>query len=121
MQIIQQLYLIHENDQNFPRPTLERMQEFLQSPQIMDTPDKYPELVREMKIEAILATSNSPYLEVRANVDPTDDPTMPSLTFRVFIIGTIFAAIGSFIDTLFGFRQPAISIGPNVAQLIACE
>ena len=74
-----------------------------------------------MKIEAVLSTEYSPYQEIRANVDPTDDPDMPSLTFRVILIGTIFAGIGSFVDTLFLVRQPAISIGPNVAQMVACE
>lgn len=88
---------------------------------VLANPDKYHELIREMKIESIMATENSPYLEVRANVDPTDDPTTPVMTFRVLFIGTIFCGAGSFIDTLFGYRYPAISVGANVAQLLACE
>jgi len=95
------------------------MQELLENPDILANPEKHPELMQEMKLEAVLATENSPYLEVRANVEPTDDPTMPSLTFRVFIIGSFFAVAGSFIDTLFGYRYPAVYIGANVAQLLA--
>lgn len=117
--IIKQLYQIHENDHNFPATTLERMKEFLDSPDIMNSPDKHQTLVREMKMEAILSTENSPYLEVRANVDPTDDPEMPSLTFRVLLLGTIFSGAGCFIDTLFLYRNPPVSVGANVAQLIA--
>jgi hypothetical protein len=112
---------MHRYDQNFPGHALERIGTFLDDPDVLQNPSKYPDLVREMKMEAILSTENSPYQEVRANVDPTDDPSIPSLTFRVWVIGIVFSGIGSFVDTLFLVRQPAISIGPNVAQMVACE
>lgn len=79
----------------------------------------HDELLAEMKLEAVLATENSPYLEVRANVEPTDDPTMPSLTFRVLFLGTVASGLGSFVDTLFANRNPSVNIGANVAQLLA--
>ena len=66
--------------------------------------------------EALLATTNSPYVEVRANVDPDDDPAMPVSTVRAWFIGVVFCCAGTFIDTLFAFRQPSISVGVNVAQ-----
>ncbi|ORX37519.1 OPT oligopeptide transporter protein-domain-containing protein [Kockovaella imperatae] len=110
---------MHENDPNFPGPVLDRMATFLTEPDVLDRPEKHSELVREMKLEALLATEDSPYVEVRANVDPTDDPSMPSFTFRVWVIGCVAACCGSFIDTLFGYRNPPISVGANVAQLIA--
>jgi hypothetical protein len=112
---------MHRYDQNFPGHALERIGIFLDDPDVLQNPGKYPDLVREMKMEAILSTENSPYQEVRANVDPTDDPSIPSLTFRVWVIGIVFSGIGSFVDTLFLVRQPAISIGPNVAQMVACK
>ena len=138
-QVIKQARYVHANDQNFPGFALQQMDRFLDDPNVLINPDKNEDLIREMKMEAILSTENSPYQEVRANVDNTDDPTMPSLTFRVWVIGTIFSGIGSFIDTLFLVRQPAISVGefpcvwgwrrltfvfhagPNVAQMVACE
>ena len=120
-QIIKQVQLMHRYDQNFPGHALERIGTFLDDPDVLQNPSKYPDLVREMKMEAILSTENSPYQEVRANVDPTDDPSIPSLTFRVWVIGIVFSGIGSFVDTLFLVRQPAISIGPNVAQMVACK
>lgn len=110
---------MHRYDQNFPGQALDHMNHFLDDADVMAHPELYSALVREMKLEAILSTENSPYQEVRANVDPTDDPTMPSLTFRVMVIGTVFAGIGSFVDTLFLVRLPAISIGPNVGQILA--
>lgn len=85
----------------------------------ISSPNPSVDLVREMKLEALVATENSPYLEVRANVDNTDDPTMPVLTFRVLFIGTIFSAAGCFIDTLFGYRQPAVYVATNVGQLLS--
>jgi hypothetical protein len=122
-QIIAKLYKIHQHDQNFPRTALDRMQEFLERPehetQELSKVHSYDELLKEMKLEAVLATENSPYLEVRANVDPTDDPTLPSLTFRVLLLGTLLSGLGSFVDTLFANRLPSVFISANVAQLIA--
>lgn len=93
----------------------------MNDPEGTQDPAGYPALLREMKLECLLATENSPYVEVRANVDPTDDPTLPVFTVRVWVIGTVFAGIGSFIDTLFGYRQPAVYVSSNVGQLVACE
>nr|XP_031857404.1 OPT family small oligopeptide transporter [Kwoniella shandongensis]KAA5524476.1 OPT family small oligopeptide transporter [Kwoniella shandongensis] len=117
--IIQKLVKIHKNDQNFPGNILQDMYSFLDNPDIAANPDKYPDIVRTMKLEAILSTENSPYVSVRANVDPTDDPTMPVGTIRMWFIGIIFCAVGAFVDNLFAFRNPSISIGVQVAQLVA--
>jgi len=94
---------------------------FLEHPDVMDRPEKHQELVDEMKMEAVISTENSPYAEVRANVDATDDPTLPVLTIRVWVIGCIFAAAGSFIDSFFLMRNPPVYIGANVAQLLSCK
>lgn len=120
IQIVRRLILMHANDHNFPRAALDRMDEFMRNPDVIEHPDKHSELIHEIKLECILATENSPYLEVRANVDAFDDTSLPVFTIRVWIIGVIFSAAGSFIDTLFGYRQPAVSVGTNVGQLIAC-
>ena len=121
VKIIRELVVMHHDDPNFSFEMLEKMIHFLHTPSILESPDKYPELIRTMKLEATLATENSPYAEVRANVDPTDDPEMPCSTIRAWTIGICFSCIGSFIDNLFAFRYPSISIGVNVAQLCACE
>jgi len=120
-QVIAHVMEIHRYDQNFPGSALQRMADFLNNPDVMARPEKYQELVDEMKMEAVLSTENSPYAEVRANCDPTDDPTMPSLTIRVWVIGCIFSAAGSFIDSFFLMRNPPVYIGANVAQLLSCE
>jgi hypothetical protein len=97
------------------------MNEFLDDPDILERSEKHDELITEMKMEALLATENSPYSEVRAVVDVEDDPTLPVLTFRVWVIGCIFSCAGSFIDSFFLMRNPPVYIGANVAQLLSCK
>lgn len=113
---------MHRHDQNFPQEALDRLQDFIENHDaITSDPISHAKLIREVKVECILATEYSPYLEVRANTEATDDPTMPCLTFRAMVIGTLFAGAGSFIDTLFAFRQPPVYVGTTVGQLVACE
>lgn len=112
---------MHQHDQNFPHSVLERIEEFLGNPDIFANPSKHHDIIHEMKLEAILVTENSPYAEVRAVVDNTDDPTMPSFTLRVWLIGVIFSGIGAVVNQLFTLRQPPITITSEVAQLLACR
>lgn len=113
---------MHKNDQNFPQEALDKIEDFVTMyPTISAEPHNHAHLVNEVKMECLLATEMSPYLEVRANTDSDDDPNMPCLTVRVLIIGTLFAAAGSFIDNLFAFRQPPVYVGTSVGQLLACE
>lgn len=111
---------MHQHDQNFPQEALDAIDDFITHHQdIVADPISHAKLIREVKMECLLATELSPYLEVRANTESTDDPTMPCLTFRAMFIGTLFAGAGSFIDTLFAFRQPPIYVGVSVGQLLA--
>ena len=119
IRIVRELVTMHKDDPNFSDQILSSLNAFL-APSVLENPEKHPQLVREAKLEALLATENSPYAEVRANVDPTDDPTMPVSTVRAWVIGISFSCVGTFIDNLFAFRYPSISLGVNVAQLVAC-
>ena len=113
---------MHRHDQNFPQEALDKLQDYSEGYEgIVADPESHARLIREVKIECLLATESSPYLEVRANTESTDDPSMPCLTFRAWFIGTLFAGAGSFIDTLFAFRQPPVYVGVTVGQLLACE
>lgn len=109
---------IHEMDPNFPTIILEKIKLFLSIEDIAENPEKHQALVDEIKVEAALITNNSPYSEVRAVVDNTDDPTMPSSTIRAWVIGITLSVIIALTNQLFSIRQPAISIYPNVAQLV---
>ncbi|ORX39551.1 OPT oligopeptide transporter protein-domain-containing protein [Kockovaella imperatae] len=119
VRIITELVQMHKGDPNFSYEMYDKMETFIADPSIVASPDKHADLIYAMKLEAILATENSPYPEVRANVDPVDDPDLPCSTVRAWSMGIVFSVFGTFIDTLFAFRYPGISIGVNVAQLVA--
>lgn len=61
---------------------------------------------------------NSPYPEVRAAVRNYDED-VPANTVRAWTIGLALTVIGASMNTLFSLRQPSISIGPLVAQIVA--
>jgi hypothetical protein len=52
----------------------------------------------------------SPYPEVRSAVANTDDPTMPSSTFRAWVVGLIWAVLISGVNQFFFFRYPFVTI-----------
>jgi len=121
MDIMRQVLLLHEHDQNFPGAVLQKIKFFTQDEDVVANPAMHAELIREMKLEAILVTENSPYAEVRAVVDNTDDVDLPVGTPRAWFIGLLFVIGGAFINQLFAVRQPAITVTANVAQLLACK
>jgi OPT oligopeptide transporter protein len=71
---------------------------------------------RELKYEQDVG-EDSPYPEVRAAVDNTDDMSVPANTLRAWFLGLIFVTIGSGLNVFFSLRDPNISIGPLVVQL----
>ncbi|KAF9991370.1 hypothetical protein BGZ79_004610, partial [Entomortierella chlamydospora] len=62
---------------------------------------------------------NSPIPEVAAIVPNTDDPSLPTLTFRFWLMATGFSALISFFNQFFWFRENPITIGMTVVQLLA--
>jgi OPT family small oligopeptide transporter len=112
----------HELDQNFPQDILQRIRDFLEkqkSHDIVTDPELARSLLDDCHEQRNLALNHSAYPEVRAVVDPTDDPTLPVATFRVFFLGTIFTIIGTAIQQFFSFRMPAINITTYVIQLLS--
>ncbi|EFY98860.2 OPT oligopeptide transporter [Metarhizium robertsii] len=61
---------------------------------------------------------DSPYPEVRAAVRNYDED-VPCNTVRAWVLGLSLVVVGASMNTLFSLRQPSISIGPLVAQIIA--
>ncbi|ATY66001.1 oligopeptide transporter [Cordyceps militaris] len=117
--IMVRIYRIHARDPNFPSAVVMKIRAFLDSDDIFKHPELHQHLISEMKLEAALVTSNSPYAEVRAVVSNKDDPTTHSSTIRSWAIGLLFSAILAFVNQLFDIRQPAIRVMANVAQLLA--
>ena len=61
---------------------------------------------------------DSPYPEVRAAVRNYDED-LPCNTIRAWTIGLFLTIFGASVNTLFSLRQPSISIGALVAQIVA--
>ncbi|KAE8155974.1 OPT oligopeptide transporter protein-domain-containing protein [Aspergillus tamarii] len=70
-------------------------------------------------VEYTIDSDNSPYLEVRANVPNTDDPTLPINTFRMWFLGIVFTLVGTGVNQFFSMRYPSVTITSLVAQLIS--
>ncbi|KAG0298986.1 hypothetical protein BGZ98_010383 [Dissophora globulifera] len=61
---------------------------------------------------------NSPIEEVRAIVPVTDDPSMPTNTFRMWFLALFFTLLVSFVNQFFYLRQNPISITYTVVSLV---
>ncbi|KAG0009899.1 hypothetical protein BGZ81_003093, partial [Podila clonocystis] len=62
---------------------------------------------------------NSPIPEVAAMVPNKDDPSLPVLTFRYWVMAVFFSLGLSFFNQFFWFRSRPMSISPLVIQLLA--
>ncbi|GEQ68735.1 hypothetical protein JCM33374_g2403 [Metschnikowia sp. JCM 33374] len=71
----------------------------------------------QVRTEAGIIEFHSPYADVRGVTDPYDDADLPCETIRVYIVGIIWTAIGSFINEFFMERQPAITLPTSVVQI----
>ncbi|EYE98609.1 OPT oligopeptide transporter [Aspergillus ruber CBS 135680] len=110
--LAQEIVDTHSHDPNFPSGALDRMTDFLNNAVIFEAPEKHRRAIEEAKIEVSLLTSNSPYSEVRAVVDPYDNPELP-------LIGLGFVITVAFVNQLFSVHQPSIFIGAPVVQFLA--
>lgn len=117
---LRELYAEHALDYNFPSDLLARAKEALDG-EAADPSDQAStrRLVAEFHFQKELAENDSPYPEVRAVVDPVDDPGLPVNTFRVWVLGTAFAILGTGIDQFFSLRYPGLSIYSYLIQFLS--
>ncbi|CAG7944146.1 unnamed protein product [Penicillium nalgiovense] len=97
----------HHWDPNMPEDVVEELDEALH------TSDK-----RTQEVIAQELLENSPYPEVRSAVSNVDDGGSVN-TIRAWLIGLLFATIGSSLNMLFSMRQPYIVIPSYIAQVVA--
>ncbi|KAH7267664.1 OPT oligopeptide transporter protein-domain-containing protein [Fusarium redolens] len=110
----------HEHDQNFPDDLLNRAREYLANENDEQQDAELGQSIsREFEAQKELMLNSSIYPEVRAVVDDTDDPTLPVGTFRVFLLGTIFAIVGTGVEQFFSLRMPPIGLSTFVVQILA--
>jgi len=71
------------------------------------------------KAQTIDEEEDSPFEMVRVAVSNKDDPTLPTLTFRVWAIGLFFTVVLAFINQFFWFRETPITLTVIVVQLLS--
>eukprot|EP00262_Sarcandra_glabra_P000526 TRINITY_DN1060_c1_g1_i3.p1 TRINITY_DN1060_c1_g1~~TRINITY_DN1060_c1_g1_i3.p1 ORF type:complete len:811 (-),score=105.73 TRINITY_DN1060_c1_g1_i3:152-2584(-) len=79
------------------------------------------EEVNDSPIEQVTTdeeVNDSPIEQVRVTVPITDDPTLPTLTFRTWVLGLISCALLAFLNQFFGYRQNALWISSVSAQIV---
>jgi hypothetical protein len=62
---------------------------------------------------------DSPYPEVRSAVANTDDPSIPAMTLRTWVLGLMLAVLMAGINQFLFFRYPNVPIGATTAQLVS--
>ncbi|XP_058224116.1 oligopeptide transporter 7-like [Rhododendron vialii] len=60
---------------------------------------------------------NSPVRQVALTVPTTDDPTLPVLTFRMWVLGVLSCVLLSFLNQFFWYRTEPLSITAISAQI----
>ncbi|KAI9185955.1 hypothetical protein LWI28_012315 [Acer negundo] len=76
--------------------------------------DQYNEIVVTENVEI----NDNPIEEVRLTVPITDDPTIPALTFRTWVLGLASCCLLAFLNKFFGYRTNQLGIGSISAQII---
>lgn len=61
---------------------------------------------------------DSPIEQVRLTVPITDDPSLPCLTFRTWVLGITSCAMLAFLNQFFVYRQNALYITSVSAQIV---
>ncbi|KAF9618436.1 hypothetical protein IFM89_001159 [Coptis chinensis] len=63
------------------------------------------------------ADANSPVEQVALTVPITDDPSLPVLTFRMWVLGTLACILLSFLNQFFWYRKEPLTITSISAQI----
>ena len=63
--------------------------------------------------------NDCPIEQVRLTVPATDDPTLPVLTFRTWVLGITACVMLSFLNQFFDYRQNRLSVTQVTAQIVS--
>lgn len=109
----------HEMDGNFPQEMLDEAREFLTKDPKQITALEAQSLLQDIRKQRDLLLNDSPYPEVRAVVDPTDDPEVSASTFRSWFIGLVLTVVFTGVNQLFTLRYPTIILYSYVSQVVS--
>lgn len=79
------------------------------------SPYQLPEVKDEVEEEE--EEENSPVRQVALTVPTTDDPSLPVLTFRMWVLGTLSCVLLSFLNQFFWYRTEPLTITAISAQI----
>ncbi|CCE62650.1 hypothetical protein TPHA_0C05020 [Tetrapisispora phaffii CBS 4417] len=103
-----------EGDPNIPELEYEELQKFGKAEDI----SQFNEIeIFELRTLAAMIKFHSPYKEVRAVVEATDDPNIPVETFRSYFLALLCAIVGSGFNEFFSHRVVTISVNTSVIQM----
>lgn len=74
----------------------------------------------EYDFDDLAEEEDSPFPEVRASVSNIDDPEMPALTLRMWVLGLLLTFVSAAANMFFYMRQPAPTISTTLIVL-ACH
>ncbi|KAK9465586.1 OPT oligopeptide transporter protein-domain-containing protein [Lipomyces arxii] len=106
----------HADDYNFSSITRDKITMLVQGEEVYGL--GHEAYLIDTLLEATTMKYHSPYPEVRAICDPTDNPDLPCETFRAYFLGILWVAIGAFINELFSFRQPNLKLRSTTLQIL---
>lgn len=115
LEILKEASDYHDGDVNFPLNTMDKLRLLIEGPEAYGTNLETYE--SDVKVEATLIHYHSPYPEVRAVVDPFDDPEEVSESFRAYFWGIFWTIIGTGMNQFFSPRQPSISLTAGILQI----
>lgn len=70
------------------------------------------------QLPTIVGEEDSPYPEVRASVANTDDPDMPTLTFRMWFVGITMCLLRACLNLFFDLRWPSPAISETLVAYV---
>lgn len=112
LEVLRNTLAEHLGDVNFP------LDDFHLIEQLVGHKEKDAHWALHVRVMAALIAHHSPYPEVRAVVDPFDDPLLPCETLRVYAISLFWTVVGTTINNFFVHRLPSISLSSSTVQLL---
>ncbi|KAK7262965.1 hypothetical protein RJT34_30548 [Clitoria ternatea] len=74
-------------------------------------------LIKRRDLSSEPENENSPIEQVALTVPVSDDPSLPTFTFRTWILGSVACVLLSFLNQFFGYRREPLSVTAISAQI----
>ncbi|KAI9331414.1 OPT oligopeptide transporter protein-domain-containing protein [Zopfochytrium polystomum] len=91
----------------------------LRSSQASDSGVKTSEHVDRFDLEKQPDADNSSFVDDLDILPKTDDTSLPALTFRTWLLGSIFCLILAVVNTTFSFRTNSFVVSPYIAVILS--